>query len=50
MANNKIKHYYVKDIDWKEAKFYDVHVNAFRMSGWFLKYVEIISENFRSSS
>ena len=25
MANHKIKHYYFKDIAWKEVKFYDVH-------------------------
>ena len=31
MANNKIKHCYAKDIAWKEVKFYDVHVNVFRM-------------------
>ena len=31
MANNKIKHYYVKDIAWKEVRFHDVHVTAFRM-------------------
>ena len=50
MANNKLKHYCVKDIACKEVKFYDVHVTVFRMQGWILKCVEIISENVRTSS
>jgi hypothetical protein len=50
MANNKIKHYYFKDIAWKEVKFYDVHFTALRICGRIVKYVERISENVRSSS